>query len=288
MAVVQATGSDDSSVQEVAQANSDELSAPSQPQQSAAATEQDSAPAETEPDPQVQQAAVPEEGAAEPEPGSEVDAQTEETAAEDAAQQQAEPAPVQVEEEQDHPLRGFIRPIAGACVTEFPGHLPGSPRTYRNHGVHEGLDFYEWASCTAVGYSTEILAAKAGVIIRADLDYVEITSADWQRFIDANWEGEAILDELRGRQVWIDHGRGIVTRYAHLSAIADGIAVGVEVQQGQLIGNPGESGQQEVYANPGTDIHLHFEIRIGDGWLGQGETPEDARMLYLQAFGLAE
>lgn len=288
MAVVQATGSDDSSVQEVAQANSDELSAPSQPQQSAAATEQDSAPAETEPDPQVQQAAVPEEGAAEPEPGSEVDAQTEETAAEDAAQQQAEPAPVQVEEEQDHPLRGFIRPIAGACVTEFPGHLPGSPRTYRNHGVHEGLDFYEWASCTSVGYSTEILAAKAGVIIRADLDYVEITPADWQRFIDANWEGEAILDELRGRQVWIDHGRGIVTRYAHLSAIADGIAVGVEVQQGQLIGNPGESGQQEVYANPGTDIHLHFEIRIGDGWLGQGETPEDARMLYLQAFGLAE
>ena len=206
-----------------------------------------------------------------------------------AEQEQADTeADAQAEQGQDHPLRGFIRPIAGACVTEFPGHLPGSPRTYRNHGVHEGLDFYEWASCTSVTYTTEILAAKAGVIIRADLDYVEITPADWQRFIDANWEGEAILDELRGRQVWIDHGRGIVTRYAHLSEIAVGIAVGVEVQQGQLIGYPGESGQQEVYANPGTDIHLHFEIRVGDGWLGQGETPADARTLYLQAFGLAE
>jgi len=288
VAVVQATGSEDSGVQEVAQANSDEVSAPSQPQQSAAATEPDGAPADAEPVPQVQQAAAQKEEAAEPEADSEVDAQTEETAAETEPRQQAEPVPAQVEHDQDHPLRGFVRPIAGACVTEFPGHLPGSTRTYRNHGVHEGLDFYEWASCTAVTYSTEILAAKSGVVVRADLDYVEITPADWQRFIDANWEGEAILDELRGRQIWIDHGRGIVTRYAHLSAIADGIAVGVEVQRGQLIGYPGESGQQEVYANPGTDIHLHFEIRVGDGWLGQGESPENARALYLQAFGLAE
>ena len=58
--------------------------------------------------------------------------------------------------------------------------------------------------------------------------------------------------------------------------------------RGQLIGYPGESGQREVYANPGTDIHLHFEIRVGDGWLGQGEAPQAARQLYLQAFGLID
>ena len=28
-----------------------------------------------------------------------------------------------------------------------------------------------------------------------------------------------VLDSFRGRQVWVDHGHGIVTRYAHLSAI---------------------------------------------------------------------
>ena len=189
--------------------------------------------------------------------------------------------------EPDNPVRGFIIPIAGACVTEFDGHLPAAERAYRNDGVHEGLDFYQWASCTTVDYSVEILAAKAGVVIRADLDYVDITPADWDRFIAANWEGEQILDELRGRQVWIDHGRGIVTRYAHLSAIAEGIATGVEVRQGQVIGYPGESGQQEVYNAPGTDIHLHFEIRIGNSWLGQGETPQAARQLYLEAFDLA-
>ena len=292
VAVVQATGSDDSVDQEAAQTTGADSRVQNQAQQSAAPAEGARSPddaARAAPNQQSQsQSQSQQQGAAQQEPVSEVDDQTEEAEADTEVEQQAELDPAQAEQGQDHPLRGFIRPIAGACVTEFPGHLPGSPRTYRNHGVHEGLDFYEWASCTSVTYTTEILAAKAGVIIRADLDYVEITPADWQRFIDANWEGEAILDELRGRQVWIDHGRGIVTRYAHLSEIAVGIAVGAEVQQGQLIGHPGESGQQEVYANPGTDIHLHFEIRVGDGWLGQGETPEDARTLYLQAFGLAE
>ena len=81
--------------------------------------------------------------------------------------------PVTVEE--PDPLSGFIIPIAGACVTEFEGHLPAAPRAYRNDGIHEGLDFYEWASCTTVNYDTPILAAKDGVVIRADLNYVDVT-----------------------------------------------------------------------------------------------------------------
>ncbi len=187
-----------------------------------------------------------------------------------------------------NPLRGFVVPIAGACITEFEGHLPAATRAYRNNGIHEGLDFYEWAACVQVNGATPILAAKDGVVIRADGDYVDITPGDWDRFAAANWEGEAILDELRGRQIWIDHGRGVITRYAHLSAIAGGIAEGVQVERGQVIGYPGESGQQEVYAAPGTDIHLHFEIRVGERWLGQGLTPSEARQLYLEAFGLVE
>ncbi len=283
VAVVQATNSDDATetqpvdetvVTPTEQETTQEASSSSEPNGTEVA--QPSAPTEE------QQQALGQEQIAEVEAVEE--------AAEDQEDQQQSVDQVQspATEEMDHPLRGFRIPIAGACITEFAGHLPGSPRTYRNDGVHEGLDFYEWASCTRVDYATEILAAKAGVVIRADIDYVEVTPADWQRFIDANWEGEDILDELRGRQIYIDHGRGIVTRYAHLSAIADGIAAGVEVEQGQLIGYPGESGQQEVYANPGTDIHLHFEIRVGDGWLGQGETQEEARKLYLQAFGLVD
>ncbi|MDE2967848.1 MAG: M23 family metallopeptidase [Chloroflexota bacterium] len=274
VAVVQATGSDDSGEPNALQATSvgpaDEIG---ESQQAASAE-----PNGTETAQPIQQTQSVEQSTEPQQPVSEAEAQAE----------QADEEEIAPEPEADNPLRGFVIPIAGACITEFPGHLPGSTRHYRNDGVHEGLDFYEWASCTAVRYSTEILAAKAGVVIRADLNYIDITPADWDRFIAANWEGEEILDELRGRQVWIDHGRGIVSRYAHLSAIAEGIAAGTEVRRGQVIGYPGESGQQEVYANPGTDVHLHFEIRVGDGWLGQGETLEAARRLYLQAFGLAD
>ena len=285
VAVVQATGSDDSTepthVQETATTPAEQ----SQNQQSTGSPEPSEEVAQSATPVEAQQQTQHEE---QPEPALEQAEQQETDVQETLDDEQADEQPDAPVDEADNPLRGFLVPIRGACITEFANHLPSANREYRNDGVHEGLDFYQWASCTSISYATEILAAKAGVVIRADLDYVEITPVDWQRFSGANWEGESILDELRGRQVWIDHGRGIVTRYAHLSAIADGIAEGVEVQRGQVIGYPGESGQQEVYANPGTDIHLHFEIRVGAGWLGQGETPEAARRLYLQAFGLAE
>lgn len=283
IAVVQATGSEDapgpaSEQQAVAVAQQsqptevDAQSAPSEVEATAEAEQQD----------EGEQTIAPQVAEAEQQERS----QAQQAVPQEQQQQSAQS--VTESEEADNPLRGFIVPIRGACVTEFEGHLPEAARSYRNDGVHEGLDFYQWASCTEITVGTEILAAKAGVVVRADVDYVDITPADWARFQAANWEGDEILDELRGRQVWIDHGRGIVTRYAHLSEIADGIVKGVEVQQGQVIGYPGESGQQEVYANPGTDIHLHFEIRVGSGWLGQGRTPLEARDLYLQAFGRAD
>ena len=287
IAVVQATGSDDPAGAEVPGTGPVNSDSTAEPQQAQTAVEESDATvtdtADTEPTVSEQQ----EIQSQDPAPQEQEQALSE-TQSQDQAQpaQQAQTADTQ-SSQQSNPLLGFQRPIAGACITEHEGHLPNATRAYRNDGVHEGLDFYQWASCTVIDYATPILAAKAGVISRADLDYVDITPTDWERFQANNWEGEAILDELRGRQVWIDHGRGIVTRYAHLSAIADGIAEGVEVRQGQIIGYPGESGQQEVYQDA-VDIHLHFEIRIADGWLGEGETPQQARKLYLEAFGLGE
>ena len=288
VAIVQATSSDEAAEPQPAQPSAiaeAQQAAPTDAEPAVAAQPQpaDEAAAQSEPAQSQQQELAQQEEPAVNETEEPAQAAQPEVEAQPAVPEQSAPAPGA-----GNPLRGFVIPIAGACITEFPGHLPGSPRTYRNDGIHEGIDFYQWASCTTVDYATEVLAAKAGLVIRADVDYVDITPADWDRFIAAGWEGEEILDELRGRQVYIDHGRGIVTRYAHLSAIAVGVAAGITVEQGQVIGYAGESGQQEVYANPGTDIHLHFEIRVGDGWLGEGESPEAARSLYLQAFGLAD
>ena len=192
------------------------------------------------------------------------------------------------------PLRGFRFPIAGACVPESLSLLPGSPREYRN-GIHEGVDFYSEATGGCPGLivtlATPVLAAKMGLVVRADWDYSEITQSELDAAAAAGYQGDEILDRFRGRQIWIEHGSDangntIVTRYAHLGAIAAGVDLGQIVQAGQIIGFAGESGTPESVQAPGTDVHGHFEIRVGDGFLGQGLSPEGARVLYLEAFDL--
>jgi murein DD-endopeptidase MepM/ murein hydrolase activator NlpD len=177
---------------------------------------------------------------------------------------------------------GFHIPIAGACLPKSNSLMPNAPREYRK-GIHEGIDFYNSDSCTFVSKGTRVLAAKAGRVIRADLTYVDVTKKQVDAYL-ADPNTESSLDQFRGRQVWIDHGGGIVTRYCHLSGIVTGLKVGADVPAGQLIAYVGESGTPSSVTNPGHEYHLHFELRVGNTYLGKGKTPAEVRASYVAAF----
>jgi murein DD-endopeptidase MepM/ murein hydrolase activator NlpD len=57
-----------------------------------------------------------------------------------------------------------------------------------------------------------------------------------------------------GNEVVIDHGRGIQTKYGHLSEVY--VVAGQEVKAGEVIGAVGMTGRT-------TGPHLHYEVRVG-------------------------
>ncbi len=182
---------------------------------------------------------------------------------------------------------GFVFPIAGACLPAGDQLMPNAPRAYRN-GFHEGLDFYPGLACAPIQRGTPILAAKDGTVIRADLKYVDLTLAQI-RELDAKTKAQGFsdpvtLDIYRGRQVWIDHGDGIVTRYCHMESIDPAITTGLAVKAGTRLGGVGESGTPESITDPNTELHLHWELRVGDSFLGSGLPAATVRALYQRVF----
>jgi murein DD-endopeptidase MepM/ murein hydrolase activator NlpD len=89
--------------------------------------------------------------------------------------------------------------------------------------MHPGIDL-------AGSYGTPIFATADGTVLRA------------------GWNSGGY-----GNLVEIDHGRGITTRYGHMSAIL--VSAGDHITRGQQIGRMGSTGRS-------TGNHLHYEVRI--------------------------
>lgn len=174
-------------------------------------------------------------------------------------------------------IHGLLVPIEDAALPEDVDLLPNATRDYRA-GQHEGIDF-------PAALGTPVRAVAAGTVLRVDRDFTDWIADERNAALDEavglGYTPAATLDRIRGRQVWIDHGHGVTSRYAHLSTVADALVVGAHVDAAQIVGEVGSSGYPE--GGP----HLHLEIWRANRFLGEGLAGDALREAVASAFGQA-
>jgi peptidoglycan LD-endopeptidase LytH len=175
------------------------------------------------------------------------------------------------------PSSALTWPILGASIPRSDDNLPNAVRTYRK-GVSQGFTFQNGDAGIPMAFGTPVVAAGDGQVVRVDLDYKELSSRDYAKLLEAVKSGasENDLNILRGRQVWIKHPNGTVTRYGHLSRIAPGLRFG-SVRRGAVIGFVGNSGTLEGVRGSAGNARLQFEIWSNDTFFGAGMKPADVR-----------
>jgi murein DD-endopeptidase MepM/ murein hydrolase activator NlpD len=115
----------------------------------------------------------------------------------------------------DKPVKTNVEFTSGFGVRSDPFHAGAA--------MHPGIDL-------AGSYGTPVYATADGTVLRA------------------GWNSGGY-----GNLVEVDHGRGITTRYGHMSAIL--VQAGEHVTRGEQIGRMGSTGRS-------TGNHLHYEVRI--------------------------
>jgi murein DD-endopeptidase MepM/ murein hydrolase activator NlpD len=188
----------------------------------------------------------------------------------------------------DKRLNGLILPVAGQSLPGHPGVYPGARRLYR-YGVHNGLDmFNQPGSRVHIMTGTPARAACAGQITRIDLNYRDMNYATYNKVIrecfEAHQTSAKNADLLRGCQVWVDSGDGLITKYAHLLSANNKLRVGNMIKQGQTIGYIGVSGTGENLPGHAPYPHLHFEIWLDGKYLGYGLNPAETVSLFEDIF----
>ncbi|MBY0359316.1 MAG: M23 family metallopeptidase [Candidatus Obscuribacterales bacterium] len=189
----------------------------------------------------------------------------------------------------DPRLEGIAMPVKGGHLPRHTGVFPGARRLYR-HGVHQGLDFFHDAG-TTVSMNTPAVAAAPGKVIRADINYRDMSGAEYAKVMAdcarSQFCTEANEDLFRGCQVWLDHGHGLITKYAHLNKARNDLKPGMKVARGETVGYIGVSGTGENHVSSFKHPHLHFEIWLDDHYLGYGLTLPETIGVYEEIFDRA-
>ncbi len=131
------------------------------------------------------------------------------------------------------PLTGnisFFMPVEGVLSKSYEITVPVFSVTMNDYRVHSGVDF-------ETEYGSAVFACANGTICDVYKDY------------------------FMGSCVVIDHGNGIKSYYKNLAdEITEGVAEGMYVKAGQIIGCVGETALMEIAEEP----HLHFEMTKDD------------------------
>lgn len=114
----------------------------------------------------------------------------------------------------------IVVPAPKACLSSGFGK--------RNKRHHNGIDYQSRPA-------GNVVASAGGVIVN-----IEFRKKDY------------------GHWIIIDHGDSVYTSYAHLQNITTNLKIGTDVNEGQVLGKMGKSG------NAASAIHLHFEVRQGN------------------------
>ncbi|SCL40991.1 Murein DD-endopeptidase MepM and murein hydrolase activator NlpD, contain LysM domain [Micromonospora pallida] len=130
--------------------------------------------------------------------------------------QKATAAPKSTRTTAAKPKASWVNPMPNAPVTSCYGQRWGT--------LHAGIDL-------ALPSGTPVRAAAAGTVVKA---------------------GD--VGDGYGISIFVDHGNGYLTQYAHLSATV--VSVGAKVSAGTTIGKEGSTGDS-------TGPHLHFEVHQG-------------------------
>jgi murein DD-endopeptidase MepM/ murein hydrolase activator NlpD len=151
---------------------------------------------------------------------------------------------------------GFASPVPGTVRISSRFNLKG--RNLKNRHLnpkgksrsHKGIDL-------AVGVGTDVFSVDDGTVVRAawqggdDKFHVKTVKGKKKTFHGHGW----------GLHIKVRHPNGLLTVYAHLSAL--NVQKGMKVKAGQKIGESGNTGSS---GGP----HLHFETLVG----GSHKNPE--------------
>ena len=118
-------------------------------------------------------------------------------------------------------------PLQGSLLTEYSADTPIYDKTMNDWRTHTGVD----------------IAANAGTPVKACADGTVL---------------DVKTDDQLGQEVIVQHGGGITSVYANLTAFTDKPTVkkGQKVEAGDVIGSVGSTAQAEIGLVP----HLHFAM----------------------------